>query len=356
MSKYCASCGKPLKEGAKFCAGCGKAVLNAPPEKKPVSKKNSPFENKSVSEETLQPKVKAMAEKKSSNTEVLVSKTTKILGKIKTKVKTKVNTETKAYTKKYFSDTVPAYGAAGELALPLEFTPLPADFNGEGLFPVLKSGLSGLMGGFKRTLGDKKRLAIVIALTGIWLLVNVLAISGIFPFPIRLLSWLTAARGSLIGGSIGKGLVAALLAQIVVDKGVLTILKSGLGQLSGIVNSGKREVVPLMLGAGAALIACNMMVSTNLQNTMVCIAGFALSAKALTQNGFLRRFITGLLPKAEDGSLSSIMGGWTLGFAVFAVVSLLPGGKNGYLIGFLLLVIGVILEITNKNKKEVVTK
>lgn len=114
--------------------------------------------------------------------------------------------------------------------------------------------------------------------------------------------------------------------------------------------------MPLMLGAGATLIACNMMVSTNLQNTMVCIAGFALSAKALTQNGFLRRFITGLLPKAEDGSLSSIMGGWTLGFAVFAVVSLLPGGKNGYLIGFLLLVIGVILEITNKNKKEVVTK
>jgi uncharacterized Zn finger protein (UPF0148 family) len=355
MSKFCTNCGKPLEEGAKFCAGCGKAVLNESPEVKPVSKKSPPFENESVSEETLQPKVKAMPEIISSNTEVLVSKTTKILGKIKTKVKTKVKTETKAYTQKYFSDTVPAYGAAGELALPLEFTPFPADFDGEGLFSVLKSGMRGLMSGFKRTLGDKKRLAIVIALTGIWLLVNVLAGLGTFPLPIRLLSWLTAARGSLIGGTIGKGLVAALLAQIITDKGMLTTLKSGLGQLGGIVKSGKREVVPLLLGAGTALIACNMMVSTNLQNTMVCIAGFVLSAKALTENGFLRRFIAGLLPKAKDGYLTTFMGGWTLGFAVFAAVSLLPGGRNGYFIGILLLIAGGVLTARGRNSNKEVS-
>ena len=134
MSKFC-KCGKPLEEGAKFCAGCGKAVLNASPETKPVSKKSPPFEKKSVSEETLQPKVKANLEELPPKTEVPVAKTTKILGKIKTKVKTKVNAETKAYTKKYLSDTVPAYGAAGELALPLEFTTFPADFDGEGYFP-----------------------------------------------------------------------------------------------------------------------------------------------------------------------------------------------------------------------------
>lgn len=351
MSKFCANCGKPLEEGAKFCAGCGKAVLNESPEVKPVSKKSPPFENESVLEETLQPKVKAMPEKISSNTEVPVSKTTKILEKIKTKVKT----ETRAYKQKYFSDTVPAYGAAGELALPVEFTPFPADVDGEGLFSVLKSGLSGLIGGFKRTLGDKKRLTVVTALTVVWLLVNVLAALGTFPLPIRLLSWLTAARGSLIGGTIGKGLVAAMLAQIIADKGMLTTLKSGLGQLSGIVNSGKREVVPLLLGAGAALIACNMMVSTNLQNTMVCMAGFALSAKALTQNGFLRRFIAGLLPKAKDGYLTTIMGGWTLGFVVFAAVSLLPGGKNGYFIGILLLIAGGVLTARGRNSNKEVS-
>ena len=351
MSKFCISCGKPLKEGTKFCAGCGKAVLNASPETKPVSENSPPFKNEVVSEETLQPKVKAMPEKISSNTEALVSNTTKILGKIKTKVKT----EPKPYIKRYLSDTVPAYGAAGELALPLEFTPFPADFDGEGLFSVLKSGMRGLMGGFKRTLGDKKRLSAVTALTGIWLLVNVLTALGIFPLPVRLLSWLTAARGSLIGGTIGKGLVAALLAQIITDKGMFTTLKNDLGQLNGIVNNGKRDVVPLMLGAGAALIACNMMVSTNLQNTMVCIAGFALSAKALTQNGFLRRFITGLLPKAKDGCVTTIMGGWTLGFAVFAAVSLLPGGRNGYFIGILMLIAGGVLTARGRNSNKEVS-
>ena len=66
-------------------------------------------------------------------------------------------------------------------------------------------------------------MAIVIALT-------VVAAGKCFgclgTFPLRSdCSWLTAARGSLIGGTIGKGLVAALLAQIIADKGMLTTLK-----------------------------------------------------------------------------------------------------------------------------------
>ena len=35
--------------------------------------------------------------------------------------------------------------------------------------------------------------------------VNLLAALEIFPFPVRVLSWLTAARGSLMGGRSGKG-------------------------------------------------------------------------------------------------------------------------------------------------------
>jgi hypothetical protein len=292
MSKFCTSCGKPLGEGAKFCAGCGKAVPIASPEGKLVP--------------------------------------VKIL-----------------------SDATPGYGSAGEIALPLELTPFPADADGEGLFFVLKSGLRGLTGGFKRTLGDKKRLALVIVLAIIWLLVNILATFGIFTLPVRLLSWLTAARGSLIGGTVGKGLVAALLAQLIVDKGMFKTLKSGLGQLGGMAKGSKGAVGPLLLGMGIALIACNMMISSNLQNTMVCIAAFLLSAKALGQNGFLRRLATALLPKAKNTTLTTLMRGWTLGFALFAVVSLLPGRRNGYLLGILLLIAGGILTVTGRNKKEV---
>lgn len=322
MNKFCTSCGAPLSEGAKFCIKCGAAVLPLP----------------------------ATAE---AAPEVTASQRNALAARSGDKIKAIAKKDAKAYTEKIFFDAAPAFVAAGELTLPLELTPSPTVIQGEGLFSVLRSGLSGLISNCKRTLGDKKRLNVVIMLTAIWLLVNVLAALGIFPLPIRLLSWLTAARGSLGGGTIGKGLVAALLAQVVADKSTLMALKSGLGQLGGVLKGGKDSLVPLLLGAGAALIACNAMVSTNLQNSMVCIAGFALAAKALTQNGFLQRLTANLLPEAKEASVITAMGGWTTGFALFAMVSALPGGQNGYLLGIMLLISGSILAVIDRNKRGV---
>jgi hypothetical protein len=322
MGKFCTSCGAALGEGVKFCVKCGTAVLAAPAEVVGAANEISPPQDFFGS---------------------------KAAGKIKTKVKK----ETKDYAGKVFSNAVPAYGTAGEITLPQGLTPFPAIADGEGLFSVLRSGLSRLKGGFKRTLGDKKRLVMVIALVIIWLLVNVLASSGIFPLPVRLLSWLTAAQGSFIGGTIGKGLVAALLAQLVADQGMLQTVKSGLGQLGGKAKGLRGAAGPLLIGLGVALIAGNLMMSSHLQNTMVCLAAFLLSAKALTHHGFLRRLINALLPKAQNTTVTTLMRGWALGFALFAVISFLPGGGNGYVLGSMLLVIGVILVLVNKNKKEV---
>ncbi len=322
MNNFCTSCGAPLGEGAKFCIRCGAAAPALPDEDRAAP-------------------------------EVATTDSSALAAKSSARVKAKAKKEAKTYTEKFFTNPAPALSAAGELALPLELIPFSTVTKDGGLFSVLRSGLSSFKGSYKRALSDKKRLNVVIMLTAIWLLVNVLAALGIFPLPVRLLSWLTAARGSFVGGTIGKGLVAALFAQVVADKSTLMALKSGLGQLGGVVKGGQGKFVPLSLGAGAALIACNVMVSTTVQNLMVCIAGFALSAKALTQNGFLRRFITGLLPKAKDASVTSVMGGWTIGFALFAMVSALPGGQNGYLLGILLLISGSILAVTKRNKKEV---
>jgi hypothetical protein len=253
-------------------------------------------------------------------------------------------------------DPIPAYQMAGELGLPMELAPVTGDFAGEGVLSLLKSGFRGLVGGLKRTLGDKKRLGIVVALVLVWLVVNLLAALGIFPLPVRMLSWLTAARGSLIGGSIGKGLVAALFAQIITDQEMLQRLKGGISQLTAAVKGGKKTAAPLLLGAGAGLIACNLLVSSNLQNTMVCVAGFALAAKALTRNGFLRRLTKSLLPKVKDTAVTAVMGGWTLGFALFAAVSLLSGGSNGYILGVLLVIASGGMMIVGKSKKEVTAK
>jgi hypothetical protein len=221
---------------------------------------------------------------------------------------------------------------------------------------VLKGGISGLLNGFKRVFGDKKRLVLVIALVITWLLVNFLASLGIFSLPVRFLSWLTAAQGSIIGGSIGKGLIAALLAQFITEHGMFQSVKRGLGQLGGMVKGSKGATGPLLIGLGVALIVSNMMISSHLQNTMICLAAFLLSAKALTHHGFLWKFIKALLPKAKNTTLTTLMGGWTMGFALFAAISFLPGGNNGYVLGALLLLAGEIVAILNRNKKEVTTE
>lgn len=246
-----------------------------------------------------------------------------------------------------------AYSTAGEVSLPSELAPFTSGLTGENLFAVLKSGWRGLLSGCKQALADKKRLKVVIALTIVWFFVNLLAALEIFPFPVRVLSWLTAARGSLIGGTIGKGLVAALFTQIAVEKGMLQGLKGGLGQLTATAKGGKKAAGPLLLGAGVALIACNLLVTSNLQNTMVGVAGFVLAVKGLTQNSFLRRLTSALIPKAKDNAVKTLMGGWAMGFALFAAVSLLPGGSNGYIFGVLLVLIGGGLMIAGRSKKEV---
>lgn len=321
MDKFCTSCGAALNKGAKFCAKCG---VNA----------------SSVSEEAG-----ALADQTMTNSEIFQSK-------INERVKAETKIKATAYAKDIFADAVPAYLSAGELALPLELLPATGDLDGEGLFSLLKNGFAGIVSSFKRTLSDKKRLGIVIVLAVVWLVVNVFVALGIFPLPIQVLSWLTAAQGSVIGGSIGKGLVAAFFAQMISDKDMIQSLKSGIGQLTTTVKGSKKVYVPLLLAAGIALIVCNMMISSSLQNTMVCIAGFALSAKAMTRNGFLSRLIAALLPKAKDAAITAIMGGWALGFALFAVVSFLPGGFNGYIAGAAALIAGAIMMMLSIKKKE----
>ena len=273
MSKFCTSCGTALNEGAKFCTKCGAKAAAAPVESV-------------VQTEQTEPAGRAKAQGCS----------------VKGRASGGHTKPRRPPMHKMLSDSsCRRFGGRVRTA----DRERPFGFAAEDLPAIIKSGFAGLAGGMKRTLKDKNRLAIVIALAVIWLLVNSLSAFGISPLQVKVLSWLTAAWGSLLGGSIGKGLVAALLARIMTDKGLLQGIKGGLGQLTSVFKDGKSTNAPLLFGAGTALIACNLMVSSSLQNTMVCIAGFALSAKALTQNGFLRRLASALLPKASGTAVTA---------------------------------------------------
>jgi hypothetical protein len=57
----------------------------------------------------------------------------------------------------------------------------------------------------------------------------------------------------------------------------------------------------------------------------------------------------------QQADISAVMRGWALGFAAFAAVSFLPGGKNGYLIGTLLLIVGGVLAVIAKNSNKEVS-
>jgi hypothetical protein len=61
----------------------------------------------------------------------------------------------------------------------------------------------------------------------------------------------------------------------------------------------------------------------------------------------------GLLPLLK-GCFRGLADGFkrTLGFAIFTVVSFLPGLRNGYWLGIMLMVAGEILLAVSKNKKE----
>lgn len=245
-----------------------------------------------------------------------------------------------------------AYQRASEIYLPLELVPEIGKIEKESLLKLLKNGVTSIASSFKRTLSDKKRLGLVIILAIIWLIVNFLYAMGISSLAVRILSYLSAAQGSLIGGSIVKGMLVALLAQVITDKDIFKRLKEGISQINAAIKTGKTVYASILMGAGFSLIFCNLLASSNLSNVMLSISGFAISAKALTRNGFLRGLFSFILPKGSQNKIPNIMQGCALGFVLFLIVSLIPGSNNGYFGGTVVLILSIILMLKNKKIKE----
>ncbi len=389
MNKFCTGCGKPLKGGAKFCVMCGKQVVSQKPghEDEPrerpipiekVSAKTDDVPSKaniaSAKINDSPPEVGARHSTKGIHTpdrteerdtrgrtssmgEAFSSKTKNVFGKAKARVKAKTKAEAKSIAgivaktaaKDILSGNSLALATIGESVLPVALDASDAG----NILSLLKDGLTELLKGAKQILKDKKRLTLVGVLAGVWLLVNVLSALGISPLPVRFLSWLTFARGGLIGGSVGKGILTAFFTRFITGGNMLSPLKGIFGRLQGIAGKDKEDLPVFLIGTGAALIAANMLISSTLQNTMMPIAAFMLGAAAVRRNSFLHRFTTALLPRVKVGAITIAMEGWALGFLVFTVLCILPGGNNGYLAGVLSLGAAVGLQFLKKDKKEV---
>ena len=332
MSKLCTACGEPLQENVRFCTGCGA----------PITAKGAGTEAK----EKIPPIISTDTVKKEPEQMTPVNVIPAF-----------------AQTATQLLNTSRAAATAGEISLTSEMFPLamPGFANP---FAVLGSGLKRMLAGFKAAFGDKKRLIPALVLAVWWIVFIFLPPAVKEAFPAKVLSWLTFAQGGLqggflnmIGGIVGKGLLAAFFTSLIMDKSTLSRMKAGISAVTGGLKGERSTLASWLLGTALALILYNIMVgSTSMQNSMAALACLGLSLGGLAGGGgFARQFFTSLFYKKSEHPSGSnrFMAGWAAGFAIAFVFSLLPGGYNGYILGGIFLILAVIAKLTGRNREEV---
>ncbi|NCC87164.1 MAG: hypothetical protein EOM05_04775 [Clostridia bacterium] len=251
---------------------------------------------------------------------------------------------------------------SGEFALPQELIPITITDN-ENIVGMIFGGVKRTIAGFKKVLKNKKQLFPVLILAIIWTVLTFLPAIGINPLPVKLLSYLTFARGGIngnilnkIGGFAVKGLFASLLSSFFSDKNTISNIKSGFSVLKNNIK-GKKSVSPVWLfGVGFALFIYNLMVvNTTWQNAMAGIVCFAISLRALASgNSFVFKLFNLLISKikiVKSTEVTRLMTGWTSGFGLGVLVSLIPISNGGYLFGCLAIIVAVIMFIVEKPKQ-----
>nr|HPJ22086.1 hypothetical protein [Clostridia bacterium] len=260
-----------------------------------------------------------------------------------------------------------------------------------GPFKYLGNSLMRTIKGFKSVFKDKKLLIPVIVLAVTWLILNLLPVFGVDMVAVRVLSFLTFAKGGttggaldIIGGLAGKGLFAYFITSMVVpiftrkkqtkqDKGQKSS-KSGNSQFfSSLTESfGNLALMPSLLsGCAVALLLYNFMTGDNsIQDSMAGIAALLLSIRAASnKSGFLRGFLTSLITKKRGnretefkadgkpeetlGKVKRFIAGITLGFSVAIPLSIIGYSYTSYIAGAVLMLASIVLFIVSKSKKGV---
>jgi len=270
---------------------------------------------------------------------------------------------------------IPAAAMPGEMIF---IQPLPAvgglDPGAElGPLKCLLSGVWRIIKDLKTVFKDKKRLALVGAISCVWLVLLILPALGVNYSALKWLNFLTFAQGGaiggtlgLVGGLIGKGLLTYFFSILLLPffNGGRPFVEVGNG-LKRFIDSfavkDRSTLLPLLGGLGLALAFYNFLtVNNSLQNSMAGIAACLLGLRALAnEGGFLRRFLFSLTIKPGKGqkanapAITRFMAGWVAGFALGVPFSLTSISMIGYLTGIVVIIVAVILNFMFNKKKEV---
>ena len=210
-----------------------------------------------------------------------------------------------------------------------------------GSLSAIKSPLSTILGGFGSTFvgifkafKQPKVLLISVAMAGLWIFLGSNRDSD--EGWIKILSWLTFSEGGFdrdtlgtIGGIAGKGAVAVALGSLL--SGGIPKFFSGIAALFK-KTEGKKSIALVLVGLILGVLIYIGFVgfdNASLVTTMAGISGAVLSLEALGGgNGWIYKMAESLTAKkedgvrvAQDGKISSLLGGMTAGFAVITAMS-----------------------------------
>ncbi len=317
MSKFCKSCGTSLDENIRFCHACG--------------------------------------------TETVISQTVQ-------KQQTSIDYQSGFMTAPSGSGEIIFAGVMPKLSE--EIIPVPNPIK------VLFSGAWSVIRGIGAAFKDKKKWipALIMAVT--WFVLTLLPNLDFNPRWIQGLSWLTFAKGGLgmsvnpewiniVGGIVGKGIVASLIFSLFSGGNPLKKMGRGLKTMFSsyaLKNIGQGGT--LIIGIGLALIFYNFMTGfASLSMSMAGVSALLLSLKALgSHTGFLRKFFGGLTAKKtakgksmDTPTVNRIITGLTTGFMLSVPLSAINIFNLPYILGAVILAIGIILIIIGMSKKEAVT-
>ncbi len=317
MSKFCKSCGTSLDENIRFCHACGTEVVPLQPAQNlptPINYQGGFMAAPSGSGEII------------------------------------------------FAGVMPK--------LSEEIIPVPNPIK------VLFLGAWNVIRGIGAAFKDKKKWipALIMAVT--WFVLTLLPNLDFNPRWIQGLSWLTFAKGGLgmsgnpewiniVGGIVGKGIVASLIFSLFSGGNPLKKMGRGLKTMFSsyaLKNIGQGGT--LIIGIGLALIFYNFMTGfASLSMSMAGVSALLLSLKALgSHTGFLRKFFGGLTAKKtakgksmDTPTVNRIITGLTTGFMLSVPLSAINIFNLPYILGAVILAIGIILIIIGMSKKEAVT-
>ncbi|MEA5017396.1 MAG: hypothetical protein VB009_01605 [Erysipelotrichaceae bacterium] len=249
-----------------------------------------------------------------------------------------------------------------EDVLPQELIPSSSSIT-NGVLGTLFSGFKQLFNNITNIIKDKKRLILVLILAVLWLLASILPALGFNVAGISFISWLSFAQGGLGGnilnkmaGVIGKGVFAYAISLVAFDKSLLSNATKSITTLMKSVNL-KNVANPLLwMMISVALIIYNLTVkTTTIDNSMAGIAFLVLALRSLNQSsGFLSdllRSMFNFIKPINQDDLIILKSGWTFGFALATMISLLNIAYGGYIIGIALLVLAITLQLTSKKQE-----